>query len=185
MSVAALAILAGVLCLPKSCFQTVEKSKIEAGPPARTGTRTPDEKSPPPSHSPSVVFIDRTRETPAGPEGSNAAPVPSAAAVHDIKTTGTLRKTTDTLQAHDEGKGAGSGKEETGMTQEQILEIAHAARGSMKYSDKQPITIEHVPGQYIVTFPCELPKGRLGADYAMRVWIDDKTGKVVKALGGS
>ena len=72
------------------------------------------------------------------------------------------------------------------ITEDKAVEIAKdAIKGRMEYDETGKITVEQEEGQYIVTFPYKLPAGWLGPDYAARVSIDSKTGKVIKLLVGS
>ncbi len=71
------------------------------------------------------------------------------------------------------------------ITEDKAIEIAKKAIQGHNYDKTGKITIELKEEQYIVTFPFKLPPNSLGPDYAARVWIDSKTGKVIKLLSGS
>jgi uncharacterized membrane protein YkoI len=74
------------------------------------------------------------------------------------------------------------------ISQERALEIARSAiKGRMEYDKTGEIVVELKENQYIVTFPHGIPKtpGLRAPDYAARVWIDAKSGKVLKVWGAS
>ena len=74
------------------------------------------------------------------------------------------------------------------ISEEQAIQIAKDVN-QMEYDRSQPITVELLNGQYIITFPVDMsaPPGmhRLGPDFAARYWIDAKTGEVLRGLLGS
>jgi hypothetical protein len=73
------------------------------------------------------------------------------------------------------------------ITEDKAIEIANdAIKGRANYDKTGKITVKLKEKQYIVTFPFKkTTPASLGPDYAARVWIDSKTGKVLKLLGGS
>ena len=72
------------------------------------------------------------------------------------------------------------------ISAEKAVEIAQKAiKGKMKYDDAGKIRTELKDDQYVITFPFRpLGPTERGPDYAARVWVDARTGKVVKILGG-
>jgi hypothetical protein len=74
------------------------------------------------------------------------------------------------------------------ISREQAISIASGAH-NMNYYRAGQIEVELKGDQYIVTFPADkrTPPGTRyrGPDYAARVWVDAKTGKVQKVMVGS
>jgi hypothetical protein len=74
------------------------------------------------------------------------------------------------------------------ISRDQAIAIAKKAN-VMDYDQTQPVEIERVDDNYIVTFPLDMsaePGTRYrGPDYAAKFWIDAKTGEITEALGGS
>jgi hypothetical protein len=75
------------------------------------------------------------------------------------------------------------------MSREQAIAIASGAH-NMDYDRTAQISVDLTNGQYIVTFPVKKPDLQPGTrwrgpDYAAKIWIDAKTGKVMKAMVGS
>ena len=75
------------------------------------------------------------------------------------------------------------------ISRERAIAIAKTAH-SMKYYEAGVIEVAFTNGQYIVIFPVDTPRTPTGtpypgADYAAKVWIDSKTGSVLKVMVGS
>ena len=72
------------------------------------------------------------------------------------------------------------------ISKEEALDIAKKRiHRHADYVKSLAIRVELQGAVYIVTFPFYLPPGTRGPDYAARVWIDAKTGAVLKILAGS
>jgi len=72
------------------------------------------------------------------------------------------------------------------VQREEAIGIARKAiEGRMKYDKNLKVEVRLEQGVYRVTFPIRLPRGVLGPDYAARVWIDARTGKILRLLGAS
>lgn len=70
------------------------------------------------------------------------------------------------------------------ISEEQAISIAKKAH-HMKYDKTQPLKTSLDEGIYTVIFPNKLPPGAIGGDYAAKIKIDAKTGKVLQVLVGS
>lgn len=74
------------------------------------------------------------------------------------------------------------------VSKDKVLEIARRAIGKTKYASTLPIVIEDAAGEYRITFPVDksAPAGfrYMGPDYAAKVHIDKKTGKVIQVRVG-
>ena len=55
----------------------------------------------------------------------------------------------------------------------------------MNYDKSQEIRIYLAGGIYTIIFPIKLPPGALGPDYAAKIEIDAKSGKVISVMAGS
>ena len=69
------------------------------------------------------------------------------------------------------------------------LDIVGDRQVIIRFNKQEPIQAELKDNQYIITFPIDKsakPGTRYrGPDYAVKVWLDAETGKVLKVLGGS
>jgi hypothetical protein len=74
------------------------------------------------------------------------------------------------------------------VSKDKVLEIARGAIGKTKYASTLPIAIEDADGEYRITFPVDksVPAGSRyrGPDYAAKVHVDKKTGKVIQVRLG-
>ena len=70
------------------------------------------------------------------------------------------------------------------ISREKALEIARKAN-MMNYDKSQEIRIYLAGGIYTIIFPIKLPPGALGPDYAAKIEIDAKSGKVISVMAGS
>jgi len=75
------------------------------------------------------------------------------------------------------------------ISREQAVEVASEANVT-DYDRADKIRVELTNGQYIVTFPVKKPALQRGTrwrgpDYAAKIWVDARTGKVLKHMVGS
>ena len=76
------------------------------------------------------------------------------------------------------------------ISDQQAVQIATEAVKNVSYDRNIGVSVQHEPGRYIVTFPVKkpvLPPGRRyrGPDYAAKVIVDEKTGKIIQIKVGS
>ena len=72
------------------------------------------------------------------------------------------------------------------ISRDEALRIAReAVEGTYEYDHDGEIVVALDGGQYIITFPVDLPEGSLGPDYAARVTIDARSGEIIQLLVGS
>ena len=70
------------------------------------------------------------------------------------------------------------------ISKEKALEIARKVN-MMNYDKSQEVRIYLKGGVYTIIFPIKLPPGALGPDYAAKIEINAKSGKVISVMAGS
>jgi hypothetical protein len=71
------------------------------------------------------------------------------------------------------------------LTQEDAVQRARAtAVDKVHIPNDAAAVVEQTPEAFVVTFPIQLPPGIRGADFHARIWIDRRSGRATKILGG-